>query len=126
MCVCVVVPGTEVLWVLSPHRASTHFAMKSEHFVSCLFVMKVKASWLSAGMITHKFNYQFDYLHKYLFHEKGRDFVTYGIRRQVRPVADSEAAFGKPSNLHISRYSGILDEKLIFLKTVFGNTPSSS
>jgi hypothetical protein len=89
VCVSVVVYGTEVLWVLGPLRTSTHFAMKSKHFVSCLFVVKVKASWLSAGMITHKFNYQFDYLHKYLFHEKGSDFVHCGIRRQVHPVADS-------------------------------------
>jgi hypothetical protein len=42
VCVCVVVYGTEVLWVLGPLRTSTHFAMKSKHFVSCLFVMKVK------------------------------------------------------------------------------------
>jgi hypothetical protein len=76
VCVCGGDPGTEVLWVLNPYRTTTQFAMKSKHFVSCLFVMKVKTSWLSAGMISHKFNYQFDYLHKYLFHEKGRVLVT--------------------------------------------------
>ena len=42
VCVCGRAHGTGVLGVVSPTWTATHFAMKSTHFVSCLFCSESK------------------------------------------------------------------------------------
>ena len=64
-CVCVCTIRTVVLWYVSP-TWTTHYYRR--YFVLYNCIVKV-TSWLSAGMICHKFKYQLIEHTKYTFHE---------------------------------------------------------
>ena len=64
-CVCVRTIRAVVLWYVSP-TWTTHYYRR--YFVLYNCIVKV-TSWLSAGMICHKFKYQLIEHTKYTFHE---------------------------------------------------------